>query len=226
MSKKRIIVVDDNPANLNACKKTLKDLYDVYPAPSAEKMFDILTHIVPDLILLDVEMPVTNGYEAMRMLKDNDAYKKIPVIFLSAMDDAQSEMEGLDLGAVDYIHKPFISALLIKRIETHIAVVERKKEWTALNRSLEELLAPIADELRPKAGSEEDVIKSLLIRGKLLARMGHELRGSLNVVIEMIESAIQSNDIQEIKHCLGQADIESRLILEIIDGTLDTPEAE
>jgi DNA-binding response OmpR family regulator len=58
------------------------------------------------------------------------------------MDDAESEIEGLELGAVDYIHKPFISALLIKRVEAHIAVIEGRKEMMALNKSIEELLAP------------------------------------------------------------------------------------
>ena len=115
-SKKKIIVVDDNAANLTACKKTLKDLYEVYPALSADKMFEILTHIIPDIILLDVEMPVVNGHEALRMLKENEAYKNIPVIFLSAMEDDESETEGLKLGAVDYIRKPIVSSLLIERI--------------------------------------------------------------------------------------------------------------
>ena len=165
MSRKKIILVDDNTANLTACKKALKDLYDVFPAPSAEKMFDILEHVIPDLILLDVEMPVMNGYEAIRILKANNAHKDIPVIFLSAMDDAESEMEGLDLGAVDYIHKPFVSALLTKRIETHIAVIDSKKELLALNKSIEELLASKAtaiDEAARQTNPEDEEIEELL----------------------------------------------------------------
>ncbi|MDR0305735.1 MAG: response regulator [Chitinispirillales bacterium] len=224
MTKKKIIVVDDNPANLNACKKTLKDLYDVFPAPSAEKMFEIMTHIIPDLILLDVEMPGTNGYEAIRVLKSNNAYKEIPVMFLSAMDDAQSEMEGLDLGAADYIHKPFVSALLIKRIETHISVIEGKKELVNLNRSIKELLTPKINETKPRIEAEEEAIKDLLTKESIIFRMGHEIRASLNNIVEMIELSIKSNDIDVIKQCLGKADVETRLILEIINGVLDMPE--
>ncbi|MDR2731502.1 MAG: response regulator, partial [Treponema sp.] len=92
---KKIIVVDDNPENLVALRNTLKDQYEVYPSPSAAKMFNFLEHIQPpDLILLDVEMPEMNGYEAIMKLKSNDKYKDIPVIFLTSMSDAQSEMEG------------------------------------------------------------------------------------------------------------------------------------
>jgi putative two-component system response regulator len=119
--RKKIIVVDDNLENLTALKNTLKNLYDVYPSPSALKMFNLLEHIHPDIILLDVEMPEMNGYEAARKLKSNDKTSGIPVIFLTSMDDAESEKEGYSIGAVDYIHKPFAAPLLLQRIETHLS---------------------------------------------------------------------------------------------------------
>ena len=222
MSKKKILVVDDNPANLTACKKTLKDAYDVFPAPSAEKMFDILNHVIPDLILLDVEMPGTNGYEAMQTLRSNDDYKDIPVIFLSAMDDAQSEIEGLSLGAVDYIHKPFVSALLIRRIQTHIAVIEGRKKLLSLDKFINELLTPKANEERPKVEAEEEALKMLLSKVEILTRMGHAMRAPLNTIIYMIETAMKAEeDIDKIRHCLGKADTEARLILEILNDILD-----
>jgi DNA-binding response OmpR family regulator len=221
MSKKKILVVDDNPANLTACKKTLKDLYDVFPAPSADKMFDIMNHITPDLILLDVEMPGTNGYEAMQTLRAHDDYKDIPVIFLSAMDDAQSEIEGLNLGAVDYIHKPFVSALLIRRIQTHIAVVEGRKKLLSLDKFINELLTPKANEDRPKVEAEEEALKMLLAKMEILSRMGHKMRAPLNTVIYMMETAMKTDDINTIKHSLGKADVEARLILEILNDILD-----
>jgi putative two-component system response regulator len=121
--RKKIIVVDDNLDNLNALKNTLKDIYGVYPSPSALEMFELLEHIRPDLILLDVEMPEMNGYEAIKKLKSNTQYKDIPVIFLTSMIDEQSKMEGLRLGAVDYIYKPFDAALLLQRLETHLSSV-------------------------------------------------------------------------------------------------------
>jgi len=125
--RKKIIVVDDNLENLTALKDTLKNTYEVYTCPSAFKMFDLLEHFLPDLILLDVEMPDMNGYEAAKKLKDNEKYKQIPFMFLTIRDDIKSEMAGLDLGAIDYIHKPFVAPVLLQRIKTHLALVDYQK---------------------------------------------------------------------------------------------------
>ena len=125
--KKKIIAVDDNLENLTALKNILKDTYDVYPSSSASKMFDLLEHFVPELILLDVEMPDMNGYEATEKLKTNEKYNQIPIIFLTVRDDIQSEMEGFKLGAVDYIHKPFVAPLLLQRIKTHLSLADYQK---------------------------------------------------------------------------------------------------
>jgi putative two-component system response regulator len=118
--RKKIIAVDDNPENLSALKNTLKDIYGVYPSPSASGMFELLEHIKPDLILLDVEMPEMNGYEAIKKLKSDAQFRDIPVIFLTSMSDEQSKMEGISLGAVDYIHKPFDTPLLLQRLEKNL----------------------------------------------------------------------------------------------------------
>ena len=134
--QKKIIVVDDNNSNLTACKNTLKPYYAVYPVPSAAKMLELLEHIMPDLILLDVDMPDINGYEAAGRLKKNEAFKKIPIIFLSGRVDPKSEIFGLNMGALDYIHKPFVSELLLKRIQTHLSLIEQ-------NRSIREIGAPL-----------------------------------------------------------------------------------
>lgn len=216
--KKKIILVDDNPATLTACRKVLKDLYDVYPAPSAEKMFELLDHVLPDLILLDVEMPGTNGYDAMRMLNRYDDFRNIPVVFLTAMDDTKSEMEGLNLGAVDYIHKPFDSALLIRRLEMHFAVIESKKELSLLNRSIEGLLAEKETLSDLPAETKKEALAELLAKTERFTKLIHEVRSPLNTVIELIESAIKEENIVKSKSYLIDADAETRLILEIING--------
>jgi CheY-like chemotaxis protein len=118
--RKKIIAVDDNVENLTALKNTLKDIYDVYPSPSAAKMFSLLEHIQPDLILLDVEMPEMNGYEAAEKLKGDDNFREIPIIFLTSMDDEESKKKGLSLGAVDYIQKPIVATVLLESLKTHL----------------------------------------------------------------------------------------------------------
>ncbi|MCL2720216.1 MAG: response regulator [Treponema sp.] len=116
---KTIFVVDDSATNLVAAKNVLADKYKTYTLPSAAKMFLFLEKITPDLILLDVDMPEMDGFEALSILKSNDKFKKIPVIFLTGMNDSESEKRGIQIGAVDFIVKPFSAPELINRIENH-----------------------------------------------------------------------------------------------------------
>jgi len=117
---KTIFIVDDNATNLVTAKNVLDGIYKTYAMPSAEKMFQLLGKITPNLILLDVEMPEMNGFEALLALKSDEKLSNIPVIFLTAKHDAESEKRGLEMGAVDFINKPFSPPVLIKRIEAHI----------------------------------------------------------------------------------------------------------
>ena len=123
-TRHKIILVDDNMANLTQGKNLLKALYKVYPAPSAAKLFETLENIIPDLILLDIEMPEMDGYEAIKKLKADHRFTDIPVIFLTAKNDEYSELEGFDLGAADYVSKPFSGPLLLKRIANQILIVQ------------------------------------------------------------------------------------------------------
>ena len=125
--KKLIVLVDDNPTNLKIGKTILSEKYTVATAPSAEKMFYRLENTTPAMILLDIDMPQMDGLEAIRILKSNPETKDIPVIFLTARTELGAELEGLSLGAVDYILKPFQPALLLKRIEVHLLVEIQRK---------------------------------------------------------------------------------------------------
>jgi len=115
-----IFIVDDNDTNLMSAKTALDGIYRTFALPSAEKMFKLLKKITPDLILLDVAMPEMDGFQAMSVLKSDEKLKAIPVIFLSAKNDAESEIRGFEMGALDFINKPFSAPVLIKQIEAHI----------------------------------------------------------------------------------------------------------
>jgi putative two-component system response regulator len=125
---KTIFIVDDNDTNLMAAKTALDGAYKTFALPSAEKLFKLLEKITPDLILLDVAMPEIDGFQAMSALKSDEKLKAIPVIFLTAKNDAESEIHGFDMGALDFINKPFSAPVLIKRIETHIEADRLIKE--------------------------------------------------------------------------------------------------
>ncbi|MCL2011050.1 MAG: response regulator, partial [Synergistaceae bacterium] len=121
-----VMIVDDNIANLKIAKNALTEPYEVFTVPSAAKMFDLLERNKPNLILLDIDMPEMDGYEAIKLLKANPAVSDIPVIFLTSMSSQENELEGLSLGAVDYISKPFMPRLLRKRVELHLTVEFQK----------------------------------------------------------------------------------------------------
>jgi DNA-binding response OmpR family regulator len=132
-----VIVVDDNPSNLIAAKNVLSEKYTVFTAPSAGKLFNILKEINPALILLDIDMPITDGYRTLELLKKNKNTTNIPVIFLTGKYDVPSELEGLKLGAVDYITKPFVPELLLKRVESHIFTANENRALLVQNEQLE-----------------------------------------------------------------------------------------
>ena len=184
--QKTIFIVDDNNANLAAYKNILKTHYVVYPVPSAQKMFDLLGHVIPDMILLDVDMPDMNGYEAAGRLKKNDDFKTIPIVFLSSRADATSETFGLNMGALDYIHKPIVSELLLRRLEMHLSVVDYQKMLEEQSKSSDEpfireelaLLNDIISTLNSAANTDDaEKIKNCLARAlegsnRLLAIIG------------------------------------------------------
>jgi putative two-component system response regulator len=137
INRKTILIVDDNMSNLTTGKNLLKLRHRVFPVPSAARMFEILGQVAPDLILLDIDMPEMNGYEAIQRLKADRRYAEIPVIFLTSKSDEQSEMKGLALGAMDYVFKPFSPPLLLKRIDNQLLIAQQR---ITLQRHAEELL--------------------------------------------------------------------------------------
>ena len=112
--------MDDSDTNLAMAEEALEDDFRVMTVPSAAKMFSLLEKIMPDLILLDIEMPEMNGFEALERLKTGSSYENIPVIFLTGTINAAIEQQCSKLGAVGIITKPFSQSVLIDRINSQI----------------------------------------------------------------------------------------------------------
>ncbi|MCL1823381.1 MAG: response regulator [Oscillospiraceae bacterium] len=127
---KTIFVVDDNDVNLLTAESALSKEYRVFTLASASDMFDFLKEVIPDLVLLDIVMPDMNGFEAMRQLKSDEKYMGIPVIFLTSRNDAATESLGFELGAMDFISKPFSEPVLLNRIRTHLKIENIIRERT------------------------------------------------------------------------------------------------
>ncbi len=122
--KKVIMVVDDTVINLKYASEVLDDTYKVIPAKSGTKALELLEKIIPDLILLDVEMPEIDGHETLKRIKANPKTASVPVIFLTAHSDKENELAGFKLGAVDFITKPFIPEIALARIATQIELAD------------------------------------------------------------------------------------------------------
>jgi putative two-component system response regulator len=116
---KTIFVVDDSDTNLAMAEEALEDHYNVMTVPSADKMFSLLEKITPDMILLDIEMPIMNGFEALEKLKKSN-WSGIPVLFLTGTINASVEAQSSKLGAVGILAKPFSSSALLDRVKSHI----------------------------------------------------------------------------------------------------------
>jgi class 3 adenylate cyclase len=147
--KRTILVVDDTPANIEVAHNTLKDRYVIKIATSGARALDIAKVVPqPDLILLDVMMPEMDGYEVCSRLKANPSTSHIPIIFLTGKTDAEDETKGLELGAIDYIHKPFVPLVVQARVRTHLALREAHEqlaeEKRKVDRLLENILPPTA----------------------------------------------------------------------------------
>ena len=125
-SLKRIIVVDDINYTLQAYKHRLKKYYQIFLAQTTQKLFELLDLFIPDLILLDINMPQIDGFEAIKLIKADSAYANIPVIFCTSQKDKQVVYRGISLGAVDFVFKPFTDVKIIESIENQLNPEKRE----------------------------------------------------------------------------------------------------
>jgi len=130
----RILVVDDTPANIQTLAAILKDKgYQLSVATNGKQALEVLARVQPDLILLDVMMPEMDGFETCRRLKEAAATKQIPVIFLTARTETTDIVKGFELGAVDYVAKPFNAHELLARVSTHLTIDELRRSLAGKN---------------------------------------------------------------------------------------------
>jgi len=136
--KPKLLIVDDTPENIQVLMGTLKDAYAIVAAVNGEKALKMAgADPPPDLILLDIMMPGMDGFEVCQRLKADTNTQDIPVIFLSALDDTVNKVKGFEMGAVDYISKPFQPEEVIVRVNTHLTINRLKQSLAEKNRELQ-----------------------------------------------------------------------------------------
>lgn len=138
----RIMIVDDNMANLIMARKTLEEEYEVIPVSSGISALECLNDMpeLPDLVLLDVDMPNVNGFQVISEMKNIPKLVNIPIVFLTAQDDDTTEMESYNLGAIDYIKKPYTANLLKKRVDIQIQLLAQRRKLAEMNKSLNNIV--------------------------------------------------------------------------------------
>ena len=219
-----ILVVDDNKINIDIIINILNDEFAIIPSLDGQTCIDIIKNEEIDLILLDIEMPKMNGFETCKILKSNKETANIPIIFLSAKNKTEDIQKGFELGASDYITKPFHSVELLIRVKHHIELVSYKKN------------------LEKKV--KEEIIKtqqahSLMVQQSKLADMGelinmiaHQWRqplGSISSILLSIDFAIQSGkyrledskEAQEFIEFTKRKHTNITSILEFLSNTID-----
>jgi len=189
--RKKIIYADDVQYSQFTLKRQLGEYYEIYTIESAVKLFELITKIEPDLIILDINMPDMDGFEAITKLKENDRTSKIPVIFISSRDDRESVCKGLSLGAADYFIKPFDTAKLLESIDKNI---NPGKENASNNKTA-------ADEDEAKNENVNEVRPNILIiddSTSMLRTIHFSLDNKYNVTLlsrsEVVVEYLQHND--------------------------------
>lgn len=192
MNDKTILIVDDNPTNLEILIQLLEDAgYQVRPADSGKMALIALEHGSIDLILLDIRMPIMDGYEVCRILKENPRTCDIPVIFISALHDPQDKVKAFESGGVDYVTKPFNSQEVLARVKTHLQLHALQQRMERYNQELEtEVERRTASLIESNSGLE----KALAVKKEFLMLMNHEFRTPLNGILGTV--SMLSNELE------------------------------
>jgi DNA-binding NtrC family response regulator len=163
----RILLVDDTEANLDMlCELLEPEGYRVAMAPNGQTALRIAARMIPDLILLDVMMPDIDGFEVCRRLKQEEATREIPVIFITAQGLTESLVSGFEVGGVDYIAKPFRDEEVLVRVRTHVSIAQLSRQLAERNTAL----------ARKNEQLEEEIALRKLLKGQLTEVAAREAR--------------------------------------------------
>lgn len=197
--RQTILIVDDTPENIDVLKGLIKKEYKVKVALNGEDALELIhTGNVPDLILLDIMMPGMDGYEVCRRLKENSTTRDIPVIFITAKDDYEDEKLGLEIGAVDYITKPFNPAIVMARVKTHLSLAKALKELAEQNENLSER---VEVETKKRRQKEQLLIQQskMAAMGEMIGLIAHQWRQPLNTINIIVQDILDAYEYGEMK---------------------------
>ena len=214
-----ILIVDDAPANLQVLSGMLKERgYKVRPVPSGKLALQAARKLPPDLILLDVMMPEMDGFEVCRQLKADPWLKEIPVIFISALNEALDKVQAFGAGGVDYVTKPFQFEEVEARVQAHLRLRRLQQELEEHNAQLDGLVRARTEQL-----AESNARLAVLDKAKsdFLTLISHELRTPLSGVLGLAELAFRECGDQPVVPKLREMfEVSRRRIITLLDDAL------
>jgi CheY-like chemotaxis protein len=179
-----ILIIDDTPENLQLLSQTLSEQgYTVRGAVRGQMGLKAAQSAPPDLILLDIKMPELNGYEVCERLKADPKTQEIPVIFLSALDDVLDKVKAFQLGAVDYITKPFQVEEVLARVENQLLIRQLNKKLLEQSQQLQAQNQQLQQEIIERRKAEKAAAAASRAKSEFVANMSHELRTPLNAIL-------------------------------------------
>ncbi|MBD2435509.1 sensor histidine kinase [Nostoc sp. FACHB-110] len=217
-----ILLVDDNPNNLKVLSEAIQGCgWKALMATDGESAIEQTEYAHPDLILLDVMMPGLDGFETCRRLKASDITQNIPIIFMTALSDATDKVKGLEIGAVDYITKPFQQEEVIARLKLHLKISQLTR---TLEQRVQERTAELTHSLQQLQQTQLQLIQSekMSTLGQLVAGIGHEINnpigfisGNYSYIEQYVKDLFRLVNLQQQK--LSHPDPELEELVEEID---------
>ena len=206
-----VLIVDDTESNIRLLSFVLRNaVYKVMAAFDGKEALELMEQRIPDLILLDVLMPEISGFELCAMIKEREALKNIPVIFLSALTDTNDKIEGFKAGGVDYITKPFQKEETLARINTHLFLHQLQKERDERIETLRQREAELS-----RLNQRKD---------ELVRIVSHDIQNPITGIVglsSLLQKQCTDND-GEIKEMLAVIERSGQKLLHLVEQVLDT----
>jgi signal transduction histidine kinase len=222
-NRESILIADDTPDSLRLLSGILRaEGYRVRPVPNGRLALRAAASEPPDLIMLDVDMPEMNGFQVCRALKTDERMRDIPVIFVSALDDERAKVEGLEIGAVDYVTKPFQPGEITARVRTHLSLGRLQRELAQSN-------AQLRVQAQTLAHANAELARAAQAKDEFLASMSHELRTPLNAILglaEVLHEGIYGPIGERQREAIRSIEESGSHLLDLINDVLDVAKIE